>query len=341
MIIWGHYRQWAIGLGGGCALGLGLFTLLNAVGEGRQPGFDATLWWIDLRGWSDFGRLGLLLVLAILLLQFALFGLRCVWLQTVLILQLLLLAAVCGVNAWNFWNLLRAGEIQSSFPMPFSLFVCGILIALALAAAWSPLRLPWNWLRAVGLLCGIVICGLLFPLGQMWCFGSTDYRRPADLIVVFGCGVYSDGTPSQALSDRVRTAAELYREGYARRMFLSGGPGEGSVHETAAMRKLAIDHGVAADDIVLDPQGLSTEETVRNAVLYTDVSHETRILAVSHFYHLPRVKLCFHRHGAEVYTVPAREEYRLRGIVKYMAREVLALQWYYVAPAFDAANAAQ
>jgi len=29
-----------------------------------------------------------------------------------------------------------------------------------------------------------------------------------------------------------------------------------------------------------------------------------RILAVSHFYHLPRIKMTFQRYGAEVLTVP-------------------------------------
>ncbi len=33
----------------GMALSLGTFTVLNALGEGVSPGFDANEWWIDLR----------------------------------------------------------------------------------------------------------------------------------------------------------------------------------------------------------------------------------------------------------------------------------------------------
>jgi len=33
----------------GSALLLWLFTLLNVVGAFRNPGFDANLWWIDIR----------------------------------------------------------------------------------------------------------------------------------------------------------------------------------------------------------------------------------------------------------------------------------------------------
>ncbi|HIE68909.1 MAG TPA: YdcF family protein, partial [Planctomycetes bacterium] len=90
---------------------------------------------------------------------------------------------------------------------------------------------------------------MLIPIGVMATFGATDYRiGPAtdeqSLAVVFGAGVYKDGTPSLALSDRTMTGVELYKEGVASKLFFSGGPGRGATHETQAMRKLALDAGV-------------------------------------------------------------------------------------------------
>ena len=32
-------------------------------------------------------------------------------------------------------------------------------------------------------------CTLCFPLAQMFCFGKTDYRRPADAVVVLGARI--------------------------------------------------------------------------------------------------------------------------------------------------------
>jgi uncharacterized SAM-binding protein YcdF (DUF218 family) len=58
----------------------------------------------------------------------------------------------------------------------------------------------------------------------------------------------------------------------------------------------------------------------------------SRVLAVSHFYHLPRVKLSYQRAGREVYTVPAKETYLLRQMPYNMAREVAALWVYYLQP---------
>jgi len=44
-----------------------------------------------------------------------------------------------------------------------------------------------------------------FPLALMLFFGNTDYRRPADAVVVFGARVYASGKLSDALEDRIRT----------------------------------------------------------------------------------------------------------------------------------------
>jgi hypothetical protein len=47
----GRPRRWDVwqGFARGLALFAGAFGLLNVLGELRYPGFDANLWWIDLR----------------------------------------------------------------------------------------------------------------------------------------------------------------------------------------------------------------------------------------------------------------------------------------------------
>ena len=54
------------------------------------------------------------------------------------------------------------------------------------------------------------------------------------------------------------------------------------------------------------------------------------MLAVSHFYHLPRIKLEYQRYGVDVLTVPAHEQRRLRRLPFFIAREVVAIWAYYV-----------
>ncbi len=57
----------------------------------------------------------------------------------------------------------------------------------------------------------LAACVVLFPLAQVFFFGTTDYRRQADVAVVFGAQVHDDGSPSTALGDRVTTACDLYQ----------------------------------------------------------------------------------------------------------------------------------
>lgn len=113
---------------------------------------------------------------------------------------------------------------------------------------------------------------------------------------------------------------------------MSGGPGEGSVHETEAMRNLAIAQGVPAAAIRLDRLGLDTASKVRTTVDWLGRSPLRRLLAVSHGDHLPRIKLCYQRSGCEVFAVPARQRDVFPNQLLLTAREVAAYWWCDLSP---------
>jgi len=181
------------------------------------------------------------------------------------------------------------------------------------------------WAMALG------VCGLL-PVLLMVCFGLTDYRRRADAVLVFGARAYADGSPSDALADRMRTACELYHQGLAERLIFSGGPGDGGVHEVEAMQRLAASLGVPDSAMILDRAGTNTTATIKNAAELGRARGLHRFLAVSHFYHLPRIKMEAARHGLEVFTVPAAQGKPLRKLPWFVARETVAWWRYYVRP---------
>jgi uncharacterized SAM-binding protein YcdF (DUF218 family) len=311
------------------ALFIGLFTLLNLLGNVLWPGFDANLWLIDfghvLPAWVAKGSLG---TAAAFLLKFAFRnrgrGERSKF-TTALAAAL---AIVALLNTISFYRLLALGRIEARFPVPLSLAVCGALIWIA-RSAWlenkTESRSRW-WIIAGGGVCVFA----LFPLALMLFFGNTDYRRPADAVVVFGARTYKDGRMSLALQDRIRTACELYRAGLAKHLVLSGGPGDGAVTEAEAMRNYALKHAVPAEDIFIDNQGVNTEATVRDTLPLFQRWHCRRVLAVSHFYHLPRVKLAYQRAGVDVLTVPVHRGHFLVKLPFNIAREVAAFWDYYL-----------
>ncbi len=314
----------------GLALFLGGFSLLNVLGRIIVRGFDANLWCIDLRPLPQWLSTPALAVAAVFLVAYALRPLMSHWRRhaTAVVTFCLFLAAAW--NAVNYYVLLERGEVKSGTLVPLSVLIALAFWVMLLAvrgqnARQTPPR------RAVMALV-FLACSAGFPMAQMYFFGKTDYSRPADAIVVFGAGVYADGTPSDALKDRMNTACQLYRQGLARWMVLSGGPGMGSVSETDAMRAMALKQGVPAEAIVVDPQGINTRATVENTEAMFRQLDVKRVLAVSHFYHLPRIKMTYQRQGLEVYTVPARESYFLTAMPYYMAREVAAIWAYYFHP---------
>jgi uncharacterized SAM-binding protein YcdF (DUF218 family) len=275
-----------------------VFGLLSLTG-------GETLWWIDIRPLPQ----GLVALPGLVLLVHAIFPRRLGRAATV---AAALLAAVALGNAVRYVAL----PLPSRPPIPLSLPIA-VLLALA---AFPPPR-PRSPLAAVAIAALLLA---LFPLAHVATFGRTSYAREADWIVVPGARCYADGRPSQALAERVRTACRLYHEGHARKLFFSGGPGDGATYEADAMRALAMEEGVPEGEIVLDRDGWNTRATIRHAP-------PGRLLVVSHFYHLPRLKMLARRAGREAFTVPATEERPIRGTPWFVAREVAAFWRYLVA----------
>jgi len=315
----------------GLALFLGGFSLLNLLGDFRSAGFDANLWWIDLRPLPQFLAKAVLLISGLSFIGFAIQTPRSIWRRCLTVSCSALLGAVSVVNALGFYVLFARGRLGTGIPIPLSLFVSAALATILLASL-RPEAPRAESRPFIPVLAVCFACGLAFPIAQMFCFGKTDYRRPADAAVVMGARVYADGRASDALADRVRTACQLYRDGLTKKLLFSGGPGDGAIHETESMKRMALQLGVNANDILLDPAGVNTQATVKNSEAVFSQLHASRIMVVSHFYHLPRIKLAYQRDGWDVYTVPARESYWLRQMPYNMLREVAALWVYYLRP---------
>ncbi len=317
------------GLARGLALFLGLFTAAGLIAGLRVPGFDPNLWWLDLRALpAGLARIAYLLLAAVLT-AWAIRPQAAKWRQQ---LTRGVVGAGIGVLALNTLVVLAlflAGRVEADFPLPATA-VFALLLGLVYRGVRA--RVPVLADRPV-MVVTLLVGGVLFPLLQILCFGRTDYRRPADVAVVFGARVYADGRLSDAVGDRVVTAVELYRQGWIRELVMSGGPGDGAIHETAAMKAAAVRAGVPATAIRCDLEGLSTAATVRNTA--REFAGK-RVLAVSEYYHLPRIKLAYARAGIEVFTVPAdARDWRRAWDLRSVLREVPAF-WVYFARAVAA-----
>jgi uncharacterized SAM-binding protein YcdF (DUF218 family) len=218
--------------------------------------------------------------------------------------------ALAILNVAEFY-VLRADGLRAA-ALPFSLVTIGLLAGALARIFYDGPAAGWGWRAA-----GALAAGPLLVLFHLFSFGATDYARPAQAIVVFGAGVTADGRPSLALFDRVRHGVRLFQASQAPALVLSGGPDEAPV-----MRALAIRYGVPDQAIELDPEGLNSHATLRNL-------RHRRVLAVSHYYHLARIKLTARRMGIACVTAPCPMSRRLVHEPWYVARECAAFVAYY------------
>lgn len=234
--------------------------------------------------------------------------------------------AIAASDAGSFWGAIADGSLVTRFPVPLSAAIAAWLAFFGLLTLARRSLAPRPNGVEVGAGAATVLAAVVL---HVHAFGLTDYRRKADAIVVLGARANPDGTASEALSDRVRTAVELYRAGYAPTLVMSGGTDARGGDEPRTMRRLAEEAGVPADAIVLDEAGVNTEATIANVKALSDAQHYSRVLAVSHYHHLPRIKLLAGRAGLACYTVPADEGATLlRGTAWYVLRESLGLVFY-------------
>ncbi len=123
-----------------------------------------------------------------------------------------------------------------------------------------------------------------------------------DAVVVLGCGVRGDGTPSPMLSARLEQGIHLYKAGLAKKLLMSGDHAYQGYDEVNTMKQYAIDAGVPAEDIFMDHAGLSTYDSVWRA---KNIFQCETIVLVSQTYHLYRAVYLAERVGMEAYGVSA------------------------------------
>jgi hypothetical protein len=220
-------------------------------------------------------------------------------------------ALLALANVVEFY-MLRAAGLAAALP-PLSLAVLAFFAAATARVFHDGRTAPWPWRAA-----GAVAAGPALVLLHLFSFGATDYTRPAEAIVVFGAGVYPDGTPSLALEDRVNHGIRLHQDRVAPVLVMSGGP-----DEVPVMVRMALEAGVPESAIVADPAGLNTFATLTNL-------RQRRVVAVSHYYHLARIKFMAGRLGLRCATAPCRMTRRLAREPYCIARECAALAVYYL-----------
>jgi vancomycin permeability regulator SanA len=142
----------------------------------------------------------------------------------------------------------------------------------------------------------------------------------AGAIMVLGAFVDSGGRPSLVLRDRLDYGYELYAQGRAAKIIVSGDHGQKEYNEVAAMRDYLIEKGVPREDIFMDHAGFNTYDSMYRAKEIFGV--ESLLIATQEF-HISRSVYIARKLGIDAYGYPSpdRSIFRMR---TFKLRESLA-----------------
>lgn len=163
-------------------------------------------------------------------------------------------------------------------------------------------RLRWRWLLMLVTMGGLLTLGGLYAINWV---GDHTEPRAAEVIIVLGARVYPDHL-STALRERLDTAIQLYRQGLAAQVIVSGGQGaDEPTTEAMAMRDYLVRHGVAAPAVHLEERSFNTLQNLQNSREIMGELGFTRAILVTSDYHVLRASLIARRLGLSVTAAAA------------------------------------
>lgn len=165
----------------------------------------------------------------------------------------------------------------------------------------------------------------------LWWQGTRDERRPVEAILVLGAAQWN-GAPSPVLQARLDHAIGLYWAGYAPRVAVTGGVGDGDRYSEAGV---AADYlrarGIPADAILGEDQGRSSLESIRGAASLLETRGISRVLLVSDPPHMLRILRMAQAAGLEAYGSPAAASPAVGSLeaqARFLLRELLLYDGY-------------
>lgn len=143
----------------------------------------------------------------------------------------------------------------------------------------------------------------------------------ADAILVLGAYVSPNGIVSSMLNDRLTVGYELYEQGKAPKLLVSGDHGRKDYDEVNSMKNFLKNKGVPSQDVFMDHAGFSTYESVYRA---RDIFEVHKVIIVTQEYHLMRAVYVARELGLEAYGVASDRHDYGRAMTMYKLREIAA-----------------
>jgi len=184
----------------------------------------------------------------------------------------------------------------------------GVIRPVASSRRSGRARRRWTWrgrvVLAVLLLVGLVVGYYLLSLYQVWSTGNGDGARPVDAVIVMGAAQY-DGNPSPVLAARLDHVVDLWSQGIAPLVVVTGGKRpEDRFTEAEASAAYLVERGVPADAVILEDDGATTYESLQGVSEILGERDLDEVLIVTDPYHSLRSRIIAEDLGLQAWVSP-------------------------------------
>jgi uncharacterized SAM-binding protein YcdF (DUF218 family) len=176
----------------------------------------------------------------------------------------------------------------------------------------------------------VVLAGLIYlavTFVQVWMASRRDEARPAEAIVVFGAAQYN-GRPSPVLKARLDHAAELYRDGCADTIVVTGGkrPADHVNEATASATYLRTAYKIPDSHILREVSSTNSWQQMASAANELRKRGKEKVVLVTDPFHAARVQAMADELGLEAHVSPTRTS-PIHGAeeLRHFARETVAV----------------
>ncbi|WP_326569012.1 YdcF family protein [Amycolatopsis rhabdoformis] len=244
--------------------------------------------------------------LAVVLTGLWLFSLTAglVWLQTVLLIVVAVVAVVAGLVLP--WALVANGSVmwrrEGHRPANMLSLLAGLAImavyVFTVGAVVFTQVAPWLIVVAMSVLLLTAYVAFVFTALLMYSvlYSRLNRRAHAAAIIVLGSGLLGDRVPP-LLASRLDRGVQCYRRSPDAVVVVSGGQGSDELtSEAAAMAAYLENAGVPRTAILLEDKATTTDENLRFSVeLLQEQGISGRVLAVTNNYHVFRTAILARR----------------------------------------------
>ena len=166
----------------------------------------------------------------------------------------------------------------------------------------------------------IVIQVYVDSYARPYVFTSKEKIPQCQAVMVLGASVYSDGTPSPILKERLLHAYEMYKEKKAEKIIVSGDHGTQNYDEVNTMKNYLLELGVNDEDIFMDHAGFDTYDSMYRA---KEIFKVSSLIVSTQDFHIKRAVYIANKLGIKAYGYPCEDKEKY-SMTYLNARESLA-----------------